>query len=73
MSMRPSGEFLAQFMPPDDAEIQRRMARFSAIVEYNKTRRRRGGPAAALPVPVTSPKGGGRSSGAAAALEFDTD
>jgi hypothetical protein len=48
------------------------MAWFKARVERNKTRRRRDGdPPAALPVPAISPKGGGLSGGAAAAMEFD--
>jgi hypothetical protein len=73
MSKHRSAEFMAQFMPPDDEANQRRMAWFRAVVEYNKTRRRRGDPPAALPVPAGSPKGGGWSGGAAAALAFDED
>jgi len=72
MSKRKSPEFLARFMPPDDEENMRRMAWFRNVVKYNKTRRRRGGPPAALPVPATCPKGGW-SGGAAAALEFGED
>ncbi len=58
---------------PNDAETQRLIAHFRALVARNKTRRRRDDdPPAALPVPV-SPRGRGPwlQGGAAAALTFE--
>ena len=59
--------------PSGETESQRRIRYFAAVVERNKTRRRRGGdPPAALPVPV-EPRNGGPflKGGAAAALVFE--
>ncbi len=57
-----------------ESEMARRMRHFSAFVERNKTRRRRGGdePPAALPVPAEPRRGGPfLKGGAAAALVFE--
>jgi hypothetical protein len=56
-----------------ETDVQRRIRYFAAVVERNKTRRRRDGdPPAALPVPATPRRGGPfLKGGAAAALVFE--
>ena len=57
----------------DETEMERRIGHFRAIVERNKTRRRRDGdPPAALPCPVEPRRGGPfLKGGAAGALVFE--
>ena len=59
----------------EPADVERTVTHFRAIVERNKTRRRRDGePPAAVPMPVEPrPRGGGLSGGAAVAMVFERE